>query len=60
MYRVSATIRGKRIITTFTFKTKAEANKYAKETNAHRSGVNARPIKDTLKSRQIASSNGFY
>lgn len=45
MYKVRATLRGKRIDTDITFPTKAEAQKYAKDTNKYYKGANARVIK---------------
>jgi len=44
-YKVKANIRGKRIMTDITFSTKAEAQKYASETNRGFKGANARVVK---------------
>ena len=44
-YRVKATFRGKRIATDMVFGTKAEAEKYARETNRNFRGANARVAK---------------
>lgn len=44
-YKVNATMHGKRISTDVIFKTKAEASKYAKDTNKYYRGANARVVK---------------
>lgn len=44
-YRVKATFKGKRIATDMVFATKAEAEKYARDTNRNFRGANARVAK---------------
>jgi len=45
VYKVRANIRGKRMDTDIVFNTKAEAQKYAAETNRGFKGANARVVK---------------
>lgn len=44
-YKVKANIVGKRTMTDITFSTKAEAQKYARDTNLGFKGANARVVK---------------
>lgn len=44
-YKVSATLHGKRIRTTKTYRKKSTAQKYADETNKRRKGARARVVK---------------
>jgi len=52
IYRVTATMHGKRIATSKTFATKAEAQKYANETNVF-SHFKARVVKDSERIRKM-------
>ncbi len=49
IYEVAATFRGKRIRTTINFKRKAEAQKYADETNKYYPEANAKVVLKTNK-----------
>ena len=51
-WRVTANISGKRIASK-PFPTKLDAERYAKETNEHRPGANARVVKDSEKIRRM-------
>jgi hypothetical protein len=52
-YRVSATLRGKRMVTDKYWGSKTDAQKYADETNTFKSGFNARVVKDSERVRRM-------
>ena len=51
-YRVTATLRGKRMATDKSWESKTDAQKYADETNAF-VGFNARVVKDSERVRRM-------
>ena len=51
-YRVTATLRGRRIATSKYWESKTDAQKYADETNVFK-GFNARVVKDSERVRRM-------
>jgi hypothetical protein len=52
-YRVTATLRGKRMATDKYWESKTDAQKYADETNTFKNGFNARVVKDSARIREM-------